>query len=207
MDVSSWLEQLSMAYASFGAVLGESTRRLLIAGASEARSEPHIQVVAEASEIMMAFLFLKARNNETFGDVARVKERFGRTLEENYGVVPGPFLSLARAYWTFKLELEDLLSHQSRPLLTEILRRVEVDVASVFFPTPGFLSIPVAKRRAAQRAILQQYAPGFDVERFLAESPILQIEAQRQRPGCLGLVLAVLLGCVVVIEVAASFRV
>ena len=119
----------------------------------------------------------------TFGDVARVKEKFGKTLEENYGLSSGPFLDLAHTYWTYKIEVQDLVPEYHDKWISQALQAVEINIAEVFFPTPGPIVIPAKQRRQAQREYLKEFAPTFDIERFLAESPILQVD---KRGGCLG---------------------
>jgi hypothetical protein len=42
---------------------------------------------------------------EVFGDTKRIEDEFGRSLEDNYSVKSGPFLDVAKTYWTiFKRE-------------------------------------------------------------------------------------------------------
>lgn len=61
-----------------------------------------------------------------------------------------------------------------------LLRQVEINIASLFFPTPGSASIPVKKRLQDQRQFLKEVAPNIDIERFLSENPILKWESSRQ---------------------------
>lgn len=66
-----------------------------------------------------------------------IKERFGNTLEENYGMLDGPFIDMAKTYWTFKIEVGDLYPDYHNRVLSKILQEIEFNRASVFFPTPG----------------------------------------------------------------------
>jgi hypothetical protein len=190
MNADQWIAQFSIAYAAKGAALSHPARGFLLSPLPEEPTLVQIETGEEAKQMMTALLFQRATRGSLFGDIGRVRQEFGRTLEENYGLSSGPFLALARAFWTFKIELNDLLPDESGLFLTQILMLIEEEVASVFFPTPGPAVIPVEKRREGQRLYLSEYAPTLDVQRFLSENPILKIEARRQKRGCLGFALA-----------------
>ena len=143
---------------------------------------------------------MKAVKGDTFGSLSRVKEKFGASLEVNYDLNEGPFINLAKTYWTYKIELLDLTnSFKGRFafFLVDLLV-VENAIASVFFPITGPAYIPVAQRRQEQIRILKEYAPDMDIDRFIAESPILKAdefreEYQASNSGCFGVVLTILL--------------
>src|SRR5207245_1605199 len=126
----------------------------------------------QAFDLFTRYFFKMGAQGITFGDVRKIKEMFDDSLEENYGLSSGPFLNLARTYWTFKIELDDLTAENRDFPLTTILRSLEHNVASVFFPTPGPLRMPVSARAAMQKQMLQAYAPEVDIDRFIAENPI-----------------------------------
>lgn len=111
---------------------------------------------------------------ETFGDLNRVAQRFGRSLEDNYGVTTGPFLDVAKAYWTFKLEMGDILPKYHDTWIGQALTAVEFRIAQLFFPTPGPISMPKRLRKEAQREYLQNAAPTFEIDRYLKENPMLK---------------------------------
>jgi hypothetical protein len=73
----------------------------------------------------------------------------------------------------------------------KVLSNVPLHIASVFFPTPGALKMPLTLRKTKQRQLLQEYAPEIDIERFLSENPILRVEASRK--GCFGSIMIVVL--------------
>ena len=127
--------------------------------------------VSGAMQAMRHLFFQKVMLGEPFGDVARVEKKFHASLETNYRVGPGPFLTLAQVYWTFKIEVGDLTPEYTQTLLAQLLIETEVELGSVFFPTAGPLSIPVETRREAQTALLHQHAPSFEIDRFIAENP------------------------------------
>jgi hypothetical protein len=111
---------------------------------------------------------------EAFGDPKRVEARFGRSLEANYGVTRGPFLDVAKAYWTFKLEMSDILPAYYDTWIGQALIALEFNLASLFFPTPGAAAMPKSLRKMTQRQYLKANAPTFETERFLKENPMLR---------------------------------
>ncbi len=187
MNIEEWVIELEEAYQSIGTSLLDDRKQVLLTELSASSSEAQKQVVAEAIDVMTRYFFRKVVAGRTFGPPSRIKERFGDSVEENYGLSTGPFIDMARAYWTYKTEVGDLFPKHHSLALSQALREVEMNIGSVFFPTPGPMSIPVEKRVETQRQILDELAPDIDIERFLSESPILRAEAGRR--GCFGLLL------------------
>jgi len=200
MNTDQWISELSTAYQSADLPFPPNKRTSLLAALSEMRSEAQKEIIAEALDIVTRHFFNKASIGEAFGPVSRIKERFGRSLEENYGLSSGPFIGMAKTYWTYKLEVGDLFPQYHNIVLSQMLLDLETTIAGLFFPTPGPATIPVAQRREAQRRTLQQYTPGIDIERFLNESPILRAGSKR---GCLTAVIAL----VVLAALAAAYRI
>ena len=112
--------------------------------------------------------------HKTFGDTQRIQSRFDRSLEDNYGVRSGPFLDVARAYWTFKLELDDITLLYSDTWICQALMGVESDIRTLFFPMPGPITMPKTLRKLTQRQYLQEWAPAFEIEPFLKQNPMLR---------------------------------
>jgi hypothetical protein len=129
--------------------------------------------IEEAKEIITKYFFNKFIYGEKFGPIKRIKEKYRDTIENNYNLSSGPFVSLAQTYWTFKIEIRDLLPEYKDLILTRILLEVEGDIASLFFPTPGPVVIWVRQRREDQRQLLEQHAPEIDIDAFLDNNPIL----------------------------------
>ena len=145
----------------------------------------YIRQDAEFIEVINGYFFKKAAHGETFGPLSRIEERFGKSLEENYGLSEGPFINVAKTYWTYKLELGDLSAEYSNVVLYTFLSEFEVNIASVFFPTQGPVGGPsVSQRKEMQRQLLQRFAPEIDIERFLSENPAL-----RDKSGCFGTII------------------
>lgn len=187
MNIDQWLLQVSQAYQSAGQQLLPDKKVFLLAELSESITEVQKETLAEVYNIMTLFFYGKASRSETFGSLRRIKERFGSSLEENYGLSNGPFIDIAKTYWTYKLEVQDLFPEHNKCTLSQVLLKIETDIACVFFPTPGPVTIPVSLRRETQRQLLQEYAPGIDIERFLSESPILKVLEEHKRGGILGI--------------------
>lgn len=191
MDIDHWISQLSKAYESAGTPFTPEKRAFLLAEISEGGTPRESEVKSEAIDVMTRFFFKKASCGETFGSPSRIKERFGQSIEENYGLSSGPFINMAKTYWTYKLEVQDLVVEYPNLVLSEILSKIEIDVAGAFFPTPGIVKMPLNSRIARQRQLLQEYSPEIDIERFISENPILRVEADRK--GCLGSIIMVIL--------------
>ena len=191
MNIDQWIHQVSDAYQSIGLPFSSDKKTFLLTELSESMTQEQKDTSVDIVKVMLRFFFKKASLGEPFGSLNRVKERFGESLEENYGLSDGPFLNMAKTYWTFKLEVQDLFPEHHNLILSKVLLRVENDIAGVFFPTPGPARIPVDKRKEAQRVALKDYAPDIDAERFLSESPILRAEAGRG--GCLGMIILMVL--------------
>lgn len=108
MNIDQWLLQVSQAYQLAGKQLSPDKKACLLAPLSENITELQKEILAEVYDIMIRFFFSKASHGETFGSISRIKERFGSSLEENYGLSSGPFIDMAKTYWTYKIEVKDL---------------------------------------------------------------------------------------------------
>jgi len=90
---------------------------------------------------------------------------------------------MARTYWTFKIEIEDLYEKDSDLLIWQILYKVERNIGSLFFPLffpiPGPGHASVRKRAKTQKSQLEFFAPNMDINRFIYENPILDYESKR----------------------------
>jgi hypothetical protein len=187
MNIDQWIRQVSEAYKSAGLELSNSKRSILLSDIKSLEGDtPSKEILSEVSHIMIHFFFKKATHDQTFGPLSRVKERFGKSVEENYGMSQGPFMKMANAYWTYKLEVNDLFPANHNLALSQVLLTVENDIASVFFPTPGPMEIPVSRRREAQRQLLKEFAPEVDIDKFLSENPILRAN-ESKGGGCFGI--------------------
>ncbi len=202
MDLDGWLKEVSKAYELVGKPFSSKKKGMLLQELTDEEvsnlelvPQERKEVFAEALQVMTQYFFKKGAHGETFGDINRIRKEFGNTLEENYGLKSGPFFNMAKTYWTFKIEVDDISNlppgvsdeqfekwlemaqERLNISLFQVLRTVETNIASVFFPTPGPAKIPVNLRRKTQRELLQEFAPEINIDRFLAENPILRAEA------------------------------
>lgn len=129
--------------------------------------------VEETLEVLTRYFFRKVINRQTFGPISRVKERFKNSFEENYELRKGPFIDMANTYWTYDIEVHDFFPQHHNLMLAQILLKIERDIGSVFFPSPGEVVIWVRQRRQLQRQLLEQYAPEINIDAFLENNPIL----------------------------------
>lgn len=178
MNIDQWIAQVSETYQSVGLQFSTNKKELLLAEFIESSAQAQKEVMAETIDVMTRFFFRKASRGETFGSLSRIKEEFGRSLEENYGLSSGPFINMAKTYWTYRFEVDDLFPEHYNLALSTLLRKIEIDIAGMFFPTPGALTIPASQRREAQRQLLQEYAPEIDIDVFLGNNPILGTSLQ-----------------------------
>ncbi len=186
MNIDEWLSQVSQACQAVGRQLSSDESKFLLENFPEKATEDQKKTVAELYQIMFRYFFDRVPKGSTFGSLLRIKETFGKTLEENYGLSDGPFIAMAKTYWTFKLELDDILDAKINDyVLTQILFKIESQIRSLFFPTPGpYKTPPVSLRRETQREMLQEYVPSIDIEKFLFENPILKkLEREEKRTG------------------------
>lgn len=120
----------------------------------------------------------------TFADVGAIKEYYGRSLEENYPEAGPAFLKFAYSFWTLQLVVRGPGFDPRRSLAEATLSQLEVDIASVFFPTPGPSSIDYKLREAEQRRLLALSGAPIDIEDFIAKNSILLRDKASKRSGC-----------------------
>lgn len=197
MNSEQWISCISEAYETAGetfsprkkeALLGElpqdspstdqATRLSIESGVIpkpfEIQDESLNDVVDETKELVTRYFFKKVTLGETFGAITRVEQKFGHSLEANYGISSGPFIDMAKTYWTYQLEVRDLFPKYYNLVLAQVLVQVEQqDIGSVFFPFPGPIIHWVRGRRETQRELLEQYAPEMDIDAFLDNNPFL----------------------------------
>lgn len=196
MNIDGWISCISEAYEITGGTLSPGIKEILLRELPEddlnldeatraglevgvfakgivLEDESLNDVIEETRELVTRHFFKKVVLKETFGPLRKVEERFGTSLEGNYQVSDCPFIDMAKAYWTYKLELGELFPKYHSLVLSQILLQVERDIGSVFFPTPGPSILWVRQRRERQRQLMEEYAPQIDIDAFLENNPIL----------------------------------
>ena len=105
MNLHNWLEVVRNAYTADGEELELSFERFLLSEIDPTTWEEKRVQPIKVCQIMTRYFWKKAVQGDPFGDVSRVSERFGKTVEEHYGLNSGPFINLARTYWTYSNRL------------------------------------------------------------------------------------------------------
>lgn len=196
MNINQWISCISEAYEITGKVFSPRIKEILLGRLSiddvnknevekgifemgvvskpfKMQDESQNEVIEEMWEVITRCFFNKIMRGETFGSISRVEERLGSPVEKNYELSSGPFVNMARTYWTYKIEVHDLFPKYYDLALSQVLLKVEGDIASVFFSTPDAAVIWVGQRREMQRKLLKQYAPKINIDIFLENNPIL----------------------------------
>ena len=199
MNYKEWELQFAEAYGIAGNHFLAAEKKFLSGYLPESPSEEETKKIATAQLAMVSLFFHKIQKGGKFGEIGRIEEIFGRSLEENYGLESGLFMDFARAYWTFRLEKNDLYPDHKDTVLAKIVSSIDFDISSIFFPTPGPVSMPVNLRRKAQIRWLKTYAKEFDTDRFVEESPYLNDRSTARNGGCFAIVV------IVVISFAAGY--
>lgn len=176
MDASQWISLISEMYQIARVTFSPSKKEGLLVELPEDTAnidQNSKSLIDEATGLLTRYFFNKITLKETFGPISRVEQRFGRSLESNYEMSSGPFIDMAKTYWTYHLEIQDLSPEYHNLVLARVLFQVYGDIASVFFPTPGPAIIWVRQRRETQRQLLEKYAPAMDINAFLNNNPLL----------------------------------
>lgn len=184
MTFNQWLALFEKAFEYVDEPYSLSTKDFLCMDYPENISNAEQEKTLQIIEIFTRYFCAKASHGETFCPVEIVESEFGKTLEENYGLSEGPFMNLARTYWTFRFAVDDFPSDKLNTVIHNILRAIEISIAGLFFPTPGIKNIPVNKRIEGQKIFLKECLSDIDIERFLSENPLLKLESSRK--GCFG---------------------
>ena len=121
---------------------------------------------------MLEGYFLLAVKGHQFTDPYKIKQEFGKTLEENYPEANQLFIKFAKTFWTLKICLLDSISEKlTGHIAYALLSYLENYVSSIFFPMPGIVTISSKEREDAQREILEDF--DVDIEEFMKGNPIL----------------------------------
>ncbi len=188
MNLDQWMSEVERAFKEYDKTLSTKIRELLLSKLPEPRSEEQKIILSEVIDILKKYFFQKVMLGRSFGDLNRIEQKFGKTLEQNYGIDSGPFLDLAKVYWTFKIESQDLNPIYTNLTITQVLFGIEFEIGSEFFPTPGPSTVPNSLRKMNQKYSLHKYAPEFDVKRYFAENPYFASGSSQRGVGCLGII-------------------
>ena len=170
-----------------GESLSEADRQLLLSRNDEPGDQIAVQRLGQLYEAIWKGFFRCAVEGHAFLPVEAIRQRFGRTLQDNYPGASGTFLRFATTYWTYKLVVGELFPAHVDKTISQLLLKLDFDIGSVFFPTlkPG--TIPVEKREKAQRQLIIDSGAPIDVEDFIHGNPILR---HKTSSGCFGAIAA-----------------
>lgn len=138
------------------------------------------------ARLMFVGFMRAACDGHEFTDPNKIRARFGKTISENYPRASREFLGFATAYWTLKLLMAAWLDHPDT-LVVVLANWLELNVGSVFFPTPGPTPITPEQRAAAQRLLLARSGCEAAIAPLIRGNPLFTATASR---GCLSSALA-----------------
>jgi hypothetical protein len=113
-----------------------------------------------------------ALRNIVFADISRIREFYGRTLEQNYPGASPTFMKLARTYWTFKVVLIECRGDTS--LCMGLLGEIELNFAGLYFPMRGFFGPSKSQRMETMRKVMEMSGAALDIEDYLRGNPYLR---------------------------------
>lgn len=176
MNIEQWISCIAEAYQTAGEAFSPRKKEILLEELHKDNlntNQDTKDIINETVELLTRYFFKKVILRETFGSIERVEQKFGKSLEDNYDILSGPFIDMAKTYWTYNLEIQDLSPEYRNLILAQVLFQVNGDIGSVFFPFPGPSIIWVRQRRETQRELLEEYAPEMDINAFLDNNPLL----------------------------------
>lgn len=106
-------------------------------------------------------------------DISFIEHKFGFSLDKNYPNASNSFLKFATTYWTFKIVLDSGNTNDYNWIGAQILVKLENEIASVFFPTPGPVKIPKLFRKSMQKSLIKSSGANIDIKDFFRRNPYL----------------------------------
>ena len=173
MNIDEWEKEIELAIQLCDLQYRPTYSEIIMKSYKSVDKEKEKPLVVDVRIAMERYFWNKVCKGETFGEIGRIEKQFCKSVEQNYGLSTGPFIDLARTYWTFKVETDDLSLEYSHLCLFQALLAVDINVRQLFFPTSGPVSVPRILRRSEQKQYLKQFAPSLDIKRFLKENPML----------------------------------
>ena len=147
-------------------------------------SEEDKELLADLYTNIFNGFFKCADDGYEFTPENRINKWFGGvSLKENYPDSSEAFIRFAKTYWTFKRIWRDLSEDYNNLIIFKLLSKLEIDIATVFFPTPGPWKIPVEKREQAQRQLILESGAKIDVAEFISGNPFSGITSQLNGVG------------------------
>lgn len=125
---------------------------------------------------LKGFFYLGA-DGYTFSDIRSVLNFFNMTRDEMYPEATSPFIKFATSYWTLQFLVRPhntkLEQWPRRTVSWELLSSLEINIAGLFFPTPGRYKINSNLREMDQRKVIEASGAPIDIEEFIENNPII----------------------------------
>ena len=102
-----------------------------------------------------------------------VKERYGKSVRENYPEAGEAFVRFATTYWTLRTLIDRLAHSNAQCLALSLLVRIDDLLGELFFPHEGPFKVDSDRRAIDQRRFLRTFGPRVEVDDFLSGNPIL----------------------------------
>jgi hypothetical protein len=175
-DVGNLINITSLILDAVGKKLTKEEKELLLSRKTpeqfkQMNDEQKKKIGTVALKMIEGYLTLAVKGYK-FTEIDKIKENFGKTVEKNYPEASKSFIKFAETYWTFNLCLRSFISEKLVNYVAySLLFDLEHRVASIFFPTPGPITIPSNERERTQREILKDF--DIDIEDFIKGNPIL----------------------------------
>lgn len=143
-----------MKFAATNNVLTLDEIRILSAKTMD--SEDDKRIYQSIFNHVTAGFYLLAADGYTFYPVESIQQEYGRTIQENYPNRSRRFWNFSTSYWTLKTLAEKVGSSKRAHALAGILSKIEIDIAYLFFPTPGIVA-PLFLRKIGMKSRLRSY--------------------------------------------------
>ena len=167
----SALSAIESLVAAVGSSLADNDLKIFIQKPEEA--EQQSKRLAEIYKAMFKGFFHCAAKGLAFVPETKVANRFGRSLKENYPEANESFLKFAKTYWTLRVLEFDLMDYDWEWIGAHLLAKLEQDIGSVFFPSPGLQKISPTQREEFQRELISISGADINIDEFITGNPIL----------------------------------
>jgi len=135
--------------------------------------------------IWMGF-FKCAADGYEFLPESIIKEKYGKTLEENYLGAGDHFLRFSKTFWTLRVVESNIKDYNDLIVFT-LISELNHQIQNIFFPNHPSSKVNIGgvidDREHTQRQLLSSSGVGFDIDAFIAGNPIIR---DSRNGGCLG---------------------
>lgn len=195
---------VSEAFKEDGRTLSRELKELAFTPQSRAAWDGNKLKIAEITNAVQRKFWRAVENGECIGNPAKVEAKLGKSVEEQFNSYDGPFLDLARAYWTYKIEIQELMHEHGDLAVSHALQGLEIKLRQLFFPTPDMLHVSEEMIKSAQLDNLSQFAPSIDAFKLIEDNAIAR-KGRTENSGCMGAIVGVALIGTVAIFILRQF--